>query len=149
MAEQKDDEKKSLMHQMPVSKRNTIAIYRVLATKHATTSKSKAWVMIPGLQKTIRVNEDLVDVIITVHAHGRAQTTSARVDLGIFVDGKPVGIDGHNYGTAPWSKCSGTGISHSTTWSPIISFASISLPKRDVDYVVDCRVMNCCDCNGP
>eukprot|EP01083_Nonionella_stella_P096487 271273_1 len=155
MALQTDDEKKAQMHQMPISKRNTIEIYRVLPTKHSTTAKSNAWVMIPGLQRTIRVTEDLVDVIITVHAHAMAQTTSVRVDLGIFVDGKPVGIDGHNRGDPSWSKCHGTGITHTGKDAPLISFASISLAKRDVDYVVDCRVMNQSNngeaamCNGP
>eukprot|EP01084_Bolivina_argentea_P015814 29635_1 len=143
MTERKDDEKQPQMHNIPVAQRKPVEVYRVLPTVHGISAKSSHYVMIDGLQKTIKVTDNSVDVVITAHGHARSQTTSARADLGIFVDGKPVGIDGYK-GAAGWSNAerNGMGLTHTTTWAPIVSFASISLPKRKEDYVIDCRVKN-------
>eukprot|EP00483_Globobulimina_turgida_P005751 UN05761 len=154
MADYKDDEKKKQMHQIPITNRKPMELYRLLPTVHSVTARSKQWVMMPGLQQTIKVTQDCVDVIITVHGHGKVQTTAARLDVGIFIDGKQVGIDGYNKGTVQWSKNHGTAITHSTTWSPVVSFACISVPKRNEDYVIDRRIMNqinnleASNCNG-
>eukprot|EP01084_Bolivina_argentea_P142632 250571_1 len=96
-----DDEKKQV-HQIPIEKRKPFEIYRVLPTIHSVTAKTNQWVMIRGLQKTIKVTEDAADIIVICHGHAHAQTTAARIDLGIFVDDKLIGIDGTK-GAPHWS----------------------------------------------
>eukprot|EP01084_Bolivina_argentea_P104754 187555_1 len=140
--ETKEGKKDNDTHEIPITKRKPTEIYRLLPTQHSVVAKSNQWVMIPGLQTTIKVEQDALDVIVTIHCHAACQTSSARVDLSVFIDGEAVGIDGYNKGSIPYDKRHGSGLSHTPTWVPMVSFASITLPPRNNEYIVDCRLMN-------
>ena len=145
MPEQKNgnEEKKSdsSVHEIPIMTKKPMDIYRMLPTQHGVSTNNKTWILIPGLQKAVRVTDDSVDVIITAHGHGAVQDGSARLDLGIFLNGECIGIDGNKQAPG-WGQQggNGTGLSHTASWCPIVSFASVTLPKSDNDYVIDCRM---------
>eukprot|EP01084_Bolivina_argentea_P258886 436625_1 len=141
MAEQKKDESKQDMHQIPNQQRNPIEVYRLLSKAHTYRSNSNAWTFIDGLQKYIKVDDNSVDIIITVHGHTDPQNKqSTRITFGIFVDGELTGINGYEKGQ--WGDREGTALSYSPNVIPIISIASIRLNKREQHYNIDCRIRN-------
>lgn len=137
MAEQKQQSAEARVHQIPVQSRKPVEIYRILPSRHGNGVNGD-WTMIPGLQRNIRVSEGSVDLVITTHCHGHPADAAKRVDLGIFINGQKMGIDGHK--AAGWDAGgNGMALSHTPTWSSMMSIASVSLPRADNDYVVDVR----------
>lgn len=141
MATQDDTKSNSVMHQVPIMARKPVEMYRLLPTQHSVSTNNANWILVPGLQKTVKVVDKIVDVVIMAHCHANATQSQARVDLGLFINGKQVGIDGEKQAPG-WGQVGGNGmgLSHTPTWVPMMSIASCQLPKSDNDYVIDCRV---------
>eukprot|EP01083_Nonionella_stella_P261872 891074_1 len=123
-----DDEKKEHILQISTKQRNAFQIYRILPTKHAINTKTKQWVPIPGLTKTLKIENDYADVIITAHGHALASDNS-RVDLGIFVDAQQIGINGTQSAPQWKDEYNGMGLTWSNKWIPLISISSCRLTK--------------------
>lgn len=144
MAQQQESKEEtksdSDMHEMPIISRKPVEMYRVLPTQHSVTTNNANWVLIPGLQKTVKVTDDTVEIVIIAHGHAHATDARGRGDLGLFINDNQVGIDGDKQAPG-WGQIGGNGmgLTHTTMWGPMVSIASCQLQKSQNDYVIDCR----------
>ena len=116
MAEQKSDDS---MHQVPIKNKKVIEMYRLSPTKHQIDAYSNDLIRIPGLEKTINIEEDDTDIVVMSHAHCNALEANNRVDLMIMIDQHQLGMG------LPSDE--GMGLSHNPQWLPIISIGSTTL----------------------
>ena len=118
-----DDEKIDRgMHQIRMEKRKLVEMYRLKPTKHQIDVFSNDLVRVPGLEKTITVEEDGTDIVVMAHAHANAVEAANRVDLMIMVDSHQLGMG------KPNDK--GMGLSHNPQWVPIISIGSATCSEK-------------------
>eukprot|EP01084_Bolivina_argentea_P258887 436627_1 len=120
-----EETKENTMHEIENKKLKHVEIYRLSPTKHSVDAYTNNLVIIPGLEKTIQIEQDCTDIVVMALGHANALEATNRVDLQIMIDQKQLTM---NYPNDP-NQYPGQGLSYNPQWVPMISIGSTTLKK--------------------